>query len=243
MGPAQAGEVQQDESANTAVAWELSRPWSVSSQKVAVTRAARALGALGAALEEGRVLRPAARHRGVLRGDVQRRRRGDVLAAIASLSTLLGLSSIFWVMPVSPAPDGPELAGLGQGLLGEVDQRGRMALTVNGVMPTWRMSGARPRCWRCPGPEWSSRAEWTPGVLPRGPRWGSVVAGISTHRPGSMCSPAFRFLSEICCRYVRPNMLMSGCSKPRLGICPWMTSNASCSLVRLSSRKWSEADV
>ena len=33
-----------------------------------------------------------------------------------------------------------------------------------------------------------------------GTTFGSVVAGTAAHMPGSMCSPAPRFASVICCR-------------------------------------------
>src|SRR5947209_1491655 len=71
---------------------------------------------------------------------------------------------------------------------------------------------------------------------------GFVVAGTDAQMPGSMCKPSWLPLtitlaSEICCKYVRPNMLMSCCSRPRLGIGPEIGSNSIWSLVRFSSRK------
>ena len=47
--------------------------------------------------------------------------------AIAAVRTLLGLLTMVWVMPVSPAPEVRKLRVVGQGLLGEVDRLGRRA--------------------------------------------------------------------------------------------------------------------
>lgn len=72
---------------------------------------------------------------------------------------------------------------------------------------------------------------------------GCVVCGTTAHTPGSICRPSPLPCSAICCRYVMPNMMMSGWSRPRFGISPLMALKAKVSVVRLSSRNRSLWEV
>src|SRR6266568_3849735 len=118
------------------------------------------------------------------------------LPAIAECRTVLGLSTICWVMPVSPAPEVRKLLGVvrvcsGKSILLAGLPIGKGLMLMSGI------EGAAD----------VPAVPWATIVVPCGmdarratvlASLGSLVAGTEIQRPGSMCSPAFRFASEIC---------------------------------------------
>jgi branched-chain amino acid transport system ATP-binding protein len=120
--------------------------------------------------------------------------------AIAVVRTLLGLLTMVCVMPVSPAPEVRKLVWLVSVCSGKSIVWVGGPPMPNGLMPLIAMFGP---------PFAVAAVPWNSTTVPCGMEasrptvgttFGSVVAGTATHRPGSMCSPAFRFASVICCR-------------------------------------------
>ena len=112
---------------------------------------------------------------------------------------LLGLLTISCVTPVSPAPEVRKLLGVARVSSGKSNRESAWPI-VKGLMLVPGMVG---------GPALVLAVPWATIVVPCGiearratvgASAGSLVCGMASHRPGSMCSPAFRFASEICCR-------------------------------------------
>src|SRR5215467_12124570 len=167
-----------------------------------------------------------------------------VTFAVLPVSTLLGLLSMAWVMPVSPTPE------VRNGVVWFRCCSGKSMVwfgwpTVNGVRLMFGIEGP---------PGVVVATPWIRIVVPCGMEairvtaagsCGSVRGGMLIHTPGSICSPAgtpstVTLASEICCRYVSPDMKICPWTRPRFGISPLMTSRSIWSLVTFSSRKWSD---
>jgi hypothetical protein len=117
--------------------------------------------------------------------------------AIAAVRTLLGLLTICWVMPVSPAPEVRKLVWLVRVCSGKSIVWVGGPPIPNGLMPLTAMFGP---------PFVVTAVPWSSATVPCGMEasrttvgttCGSVVAGTAAQMPGSMCSPAPTFLSLI----------------------------------------------
>ena len=163
------------------------------------------------------------------------------------VSTLLGLLSMAWVMPVSPTPEVRNGVVWFRCCSAKSSVWFRLPM-VNGVRLTLGIEGPPAAVVAVP---------WIRIVVPCGMEairvmaagsCGSVRGGMLIHTPGSICSPAgapptVTLASEICCRYVSPDMKIWPWTKPRFGISPLMTSRSIWSWVTFSSRKWSDAPL
>src|SRR5215510_8334233 len=117
----------------------------------------------------------------------------------AARRTVLGLLTICWVMPVSPAPLVRNWVGVPRSCSGKLI--GWVGWpSGKGLMLMLGMVGAPAEVWAVP---------WSKIVVPCGMdasrdtvrgSWGSLVAGTVTHTPGSKCWFLFVFASAICCR-------------------------------------------
>src|SRR5215813_9860403 len=122
----------------------------------------------------------------------------------AARRTLLGLLTICWVIPVSPAPLVRNGVGVprccsGKSIL-SAEVGGWPRLSGNGLMLTVGMVGPPALVWAVP---------WSRIVVPCGMdasratvrgSLGSLVCGTVIHTPGSKCWFLFVFASAICCR-------------------------------------------
>ena len=159
--------------------------------------------------------------------------------ATAACNTEFGLSTICCVMLASPAPFVRNSVGFVRSCSGKWILPARLPIG-NGRMSVslilggpFASSNTLP-CARMVVPCGIEAMRTTVG----GSR-GLAVLGTVAQMPGSMCSPSPVLPSLICCKYVTPNILMSGCSNPRFGIGPLISWNCSVSSVRLSSRNLS----
>src|SRR5580704_364214 len=174
-------------------------PWSVSSQNVAFTLTATAFGPWAPPFRKAvfAVPPPGTGASPVVTCSV-------VVAvmcwpAIAACRTLLGLLTMAWVTPVRPMPEVRKLVFVVRVCSGKSNSGVGWPM-VNGLMLVFGMAGATAEVLAVP---------WATIVVPCGMEasratvgttLGLLVFGTATHRPGSMCRPAFRLASEICCR-------------------------------------------